>query len=92
MWKRGSDGRYALLKTYPVCRWSGQLGPKIKEGDCQTVEGFYTIKPGQMNPNSAYYLSFDTGFPNHFDRASGRARQLSDGTRNLLVNGLFRHD
>lgn len=34
VWKRGSDGRYALLKTYPVCRWSGQLGPKIKEGDC----------------------------------------------------------
>jgi murein L,D-transpeptidase YafK len=28
VWKRGQDGRYALLKTYPICRWSGQLGPK----------------------------------------------------------------
>ena len=28
VWKRGGDGRYALLKTYPICRWSGQLGPK----------------------------------------------------------------
>lgn len=81
VWKRASDGRYALLKTYPVCRWSGQLGPKIKEGDRQTVEGFYTIKPGQMNPNSAYYLSFDTGFPNDFDRANGRTGSY------LMVHG-----
>jgi murein L,D-transpeptidase YafK len=72
VWKRGNDGRYALLKTYPICRWSGQLGPKVREGDRQAPEGFYTITPAQMNPNSAYYLSFDTGYPNAFDRAHGR--------------------
>jgi murein L,D-transpeptidase YafK len=73
VWKKGNDGRYALLKTYPICRWSGQLGPKVKEGDRQTPEGFYTITPGLMNPNSSYFLSFDTGFPNAFDRANGRS-------------------
>jgi murein L,D-transpeptidase YafK len=72
IWKRTSSGRYALLKTFPICRWSGQLGPKIKEGDRQAPEGFYTITQGQMNPNSAYFLSFDTGYPNAFDRAHGR--------------------
>ncbi|MFC4170972.1 L,D-transpeptidase family protein [Microvirga sp. GCM10011540] len=72
VWKRGSDGRYALLKTYPICRWSGQLGPKTKEGDRQVPEGFYTVSPSQMNPNSAYYLSFDTGYPNAYDRQFGR--------------------
>ena len=72
VWKRGTDGKYALLKTYPICRWSGQLGPKTKEGDRQAPEGFYTITPAQMNPNSAYYLSFDTGYPNAYDRAHGR--------------------
>jgi len=72
VWKRGSDGRYALLKTYPICRWSGQLGPKTREGDRQVPEGFYTVSPSQMNPNSAYYLSFDTGYPNAFDRSLGR--------------------
>ncbi|MBB4038487.1 murein L,D-transpeptidase YafK [Microvirga flocculans] len=72
VWKRGRDGKYALLKTYPMCRWSGQLGPKIREGDRQAPEGFYAITPAQMNPNSAYYLSFDTGFPNAYDRAHGR--------------------
>jgi murein L,D-transpeptidase YafK len=72
VWKRDGTGQYALLKTFPICRWSGQLGPKTKQGDRQAPEGFYTITPGQMNPNSAYYLSFDTGYPNAFDRANGR--------------------
>ena len=67
-----SDGHYALLKTYPMCRWSGQLGPKKREGDMQVPEGFYPIAPGQMNPNSHYYLSFNVGYPNAYDRAYGR--------------------
>ncbi|MCJ8144887.1 hypothetical protein MKI84_18350 [Ancylobacter sp. A5.8] len=72
VWKENSSGEFALLKTYPICRWSGELGPKIKEGDRQAPEGFYTITPGQMNPNSSYYLSFNLGFPNAYDRAWGR--------------------
>src|SRR5665213_1798264 len=71
IWKKNRDGEYALLKTYPICRWSGDLGPKKKEGDRQAPEGFYTITPGQMNPNSNYYLAFNTGFPNTYDRAWG---------------------
>ena len=50
VWKQDRTGQYALLKTYPICRWSGDLGPKIKEGDRQAPEGFYTITPAQMNP------------------------------------------
>ncbi len=72
VWKQNRDGQYALLKTYPICRWSGDLGPKKKEGDRQAPEGFYTITPGQMNPNSNYYLAFNTGYPNAYDRAWGR--------------------
>jgi murein L,D-transpeptidase YafK len=81
VWKRSSNGRYALLKTYPICRWSGQLGPKVREGDRQAPEGFYTVTPAQMNPNSAYYLSFDTGFPNAYDRSQGRSGSA------LMVHG-----
>jgi len=81
VWKRGSNGKYALLKTYPICRWSGQLGPKVQTGDRQAPEGFYTITPGQMNPNSNYYLSFDTGFPNAYDQQLGRTGSL------LMVHG-----
>ncbi|MGA2042222.1 MAG: L,D-transpeptidase family protein [Roseiarcus sp.] len=81
VWKMRTDGRYALLKTYPMCRWSGQLGPKTREGDRQVPEGFYPITPGQMNPNSNYYLSFNVGYPNAYDRAFGR----SGGT--IMVHG-----
>ena len=71
VWKQDRSGRFALLKTYPICRWSGDLGPKVREGDRQAPEGFYAITPGQMNPQSAYYLSFNTGYPNAYDRALG---------------------
>ena len=72
VWKQKPDGTYAYIKTFPMCRWSGQLGPKVREGDRQVPEGFYTITPGQMNPNSAYYLSFNVGYPNAYDQAYGR--------------------
>jgi murein L,D-transpeptidase YafK len=71
VWKQDTSGRYELLKVYPICRWSGDLGPKVKEGDRQAPEGFYPITPGLMNPNSNYYLAINTGFPNAYDRANG---------------------
>jgi murein L,D-transpeptidase YafK len=81
VWKATSTGRYDLLKEYEICKWSGKLGPKFAEGDRQAPEGFYTINPWQMNPNSDYYLAFNLGFPNSFDRAHGRT-----GTH-LMVHG-----
>ena len=81
VWKMKPDGRYAKLKTYPMCRWSGQLGPKMREGDRQVPEGFYAIAPGQLNPNSSYYLSFNVGYPNAYDRAHG----ATGGT--IMVHG-----
>jgi murein L,D-transpeptidase YafK len=72
VWKQTSSGEYALLKTYPVCRWSGQLGPKKREGDRQVPEGFYTVSAGQMNPNSSMWLSFNVGYPNPLERSLGR--------------------
>jgi murein L,D-transpeptidase YafK len=71
VWKQNRSGRFTLLKTYPICRWSGDLGPKVREGDRQAPEGFYSITPAQMNPQSAYYLSFNTGYPNAYDKALG---------------------
>lgn len=72
VWKQDRSGRFALLKTYPICKWSGDLGPKIREGDRQAPEGFYNITPAQMNPNSQFYLAFNMGYPNAYDRAHDR--------------------
>ncbi|MBN9077613.1 MAG: hypothetical protein BGN87_10975 [Rhizobiales bacterium 65-79] len=81
VWKQKGDGGYGLIATYPICKWSGQLGPKFMEGDRQAPEGFYDIHPSQMNPNSKYYLSFNIGFPNAYDRAHNRTGA------NLMVHG-----
>ena len=66
------DGRYARFATYPICLWSGRLGPKLKEGDRQAPEGFYTVAAEQLNPNSRWHRSFNLGFPNAFDQSHGR--------------------
>jgi murein L,D-transpeptidase YafK len=81
VWKQTREGRYVHLKTYPICRWSGELGPKVKEGDRQAPEGFYAITPELMNPHSNYHLAFNLGFPNAFDTSLGRTGAF------LMVHG-----
>jgi murein L,D-transpeptidase YafK len=70
VWKQDTTGQYQFLKVYPICRWSGELGPKKVQGDRQAPEGFYSITPGLMNPNSNYYLAINIGFPNAYDKAN----------------------
>jgi murein L,D-transpeptidase YafK len=72
VWKQDREGKYALLESYPICKFSGKLGPKITEGDHQAPEGFYDVTPAQMNPLSREYLAFNVGYPNAFDRSLGR--------------------
>ena len=81
IWKQNRAGKFALLKSYPICKFSGRLGPKIAEGDYQAPEGFYDITPEQMNPRSSQYLAFNIGYPNAFDRSLGRTGSF------LMVHG-----
>lgn len=75
------DGAFILFKTWDICTYSGELGPKLKQGDGQSPEGFYFVKPAQMNPYSSYHLSFNLGYPNAFDRANERTGNY------LMVHG-----
>ncbi len=70
LWMKRDD-RYHRFAVYPICRWSGALGPKLKEGDAQSPEGFYTIDRRSLNPNSRWHKAFNLGFPNALDRARG---------------------
>ncbi|MEM6615171.1 MAG: murein L,D-transpeptidase family protein [Pseudomonadota bacterium] len=82
LWKKSSEtGRFIKVKTYEICRWSGNLGPKYQEGDRQAPEGFYHVTPALMNPNSSFHLSFNLGFPNAFDQSHGRTGS------HLMVHG-----
>ena len=81
VWKQREDGRFYHFKTYPICNWSGDLGPKIRAGDRQAPEGFYVIAREQMHPDSHYHLAMNLGFPNAFDRAQGRTGEF------LMIHG-----
>lgn len=81
VWKQRDDGRFYHFKTYPICNWSGNLGPKTALGDKQAPEGFYRVSTSQMNPNSQYYLAFNLGYPNAYDRALQRTGDA------LMVHG-----
>jgi len=81
VWKQREDGYFHHFKTYPICHWSGDLGPKRRQGDKQSPEGFYTVNKYQLNPNSKFHLSFDLGYPNAYDRAHGRTGDF------LMVHG-----
>lgn len=80
VWVKQKD-TFALFHTYPICTFSGQLGPKLRQGDGQSPEGFYRVGLGQLNPYSSYHLSFNLGYPNAYDRANGRTGNY------LMVHG-----
>jgi len=81
VWMKDEAGQWQLFQNYPICYFSGNLGPKLKEGDLQSPEGFYRVSKSQMNPKSSYHLSFNLGYPNRFDRANGRTGSY------LMVHG-----
>ena len=81
VWLQKDSGEYALFLDYPICIYSGELGPKTREGDKQSPEGFYAVGREAMNPNSQYHLSFNLGYPNAYDRAHGYSGSM------LMVHG-----
>lgn len=58
------------IAEYPICRLSGDLGPKEKQGDLQVPEGIYRVV--LLNPKSAYTLSAKINYPNAYDKLLGR--------------------
>lgn len=83
LWIRGEEksGEYLLFRNYEICSWSGDLGPKLKQGDHQAPEGFYQVTANRLNPNSRYHLSFDLGYPNAYDQSKKRTGN------HLMVHG-----
>ncbi|MEQ1770134.1 MAG: 2-dehydro-3-deoxyphosphooctonate aldolase [Devosia sp.] len=81
LWMQKDDGAFEMFRDYAICNFSGDLGPKVREGDRQAPEGFYRIARAQLNPNSRHHLAFNLGFPNQFDR------QLDRTGSALMVHG-----
>ncbi|MDN5248660.1 MAG: murein L,D-transpeptidase family protein [Alphaproteobacteria bacterium] len=81
IWKQNKQGQFVKLAVYNICAWSGKLGPKFMEYDRQSPEGFYKLTTSHMNAYSHYYLAFDIGYPNEYDKAHGYSGH------NLMIHG-----
>ena len=81
VWKQRDDGRFYHFKTYPICNWSGELGPKVRQGDKQAPEGFYHVTREQMNPDSKFHLAMNLGYPNAYDKSHRRTGEF------LMIHG-----
>jgi murein L,D-transpeptidase YafK len=78
-----STGRFVLFRSYPIAAQSGELGPKLREGDGQVPEGFYQVSRSAMKPDSRFHLAFNIGYPNAYDRAHGRTGSF------IMIHGSF---
>ncbi|MBX2857862.1 MAG: murein L,D-transpeptidase [Cellvibrionaceae bacterium] len=81
IWVESHDGTFVNFKSYDICAFSGKLGPKIRQGDNQSPEGFYFVNSGRLNPWSRFHLSFNLGYPNTYDRYHRRTGSA------LMVHG-----
>ncbi|AOM40955.1 L,D-transpeptidase family protein [Xenorhabdus hominickii] len=81
LYTKDNAGRYQLTQSYPICNYSGGLGPKTLAGDFKSPEGFYHVKLNQLKPNSHYYRAINLGFPNEFDKSNGYSG------KNLMIHG-----
>ncbi len=81
VWIESDDGDFVNFKNYDICTFSGNLGPKLRQGDNQSPEGFYFVNAGRLNPFSSFHLSFNLGYPNEYDRFHGRTGSA------LMVHG-----
>lgn len=82
---RGADGEVHAFKTYPILAASGDLGPKLREGDRQVPEGMY--RAVSLNPNSRFYLSIELDYPNAFDREVARIEGRTNLGGDIFIHG-----
>jgi len=80
-----SSGAWKRIVNYPVLAASGELGPKLREGDYQVPEGFYQIE--YFNPNSSYHLSMKLNYPNEFDQRMARLDGRSEPGTDIFIHG-----
>ncbi len=71
IWKEKA-GVFELFAVYPICHWSGTIGPKLRTGDKQAPEGFYTVTRAQIRPTQRHPKAVNIGYPNVLDQSQAR--------------------
>lgn len=85
VWTKDANDHPQRIKTFPILAASGQLGPKLREGDRQVPEGIYRITG--LNPNSSYHLSMKLNYPNAFDLQHANAEGRTEPGSNIFIHG-----
>lgn len=80
IWKE-KDGAFVKFASYPICHWSGSLGPKLRDGDKQAPEGFYAVDRALSRHVGRWPRSLNIGYPNIFDQSLARTGS------NILIHG-----
>ena len=70
--RTGPGQAFAFIRSFAILGASGEIGPKLPEGDRQVPEGVYRIV--YLNPNSIAHLSLALSYPNPFDRIHAEDR------------------
>lgn len=81
----GENDEMRFVSTYPVLAASGELGPKLREGDRQVPEGVYRV--WELNPNSNYHLSLWVGYPRAFDLARSAEEGRTEPGGEIMIHG-----
>ena len=74
-----------FIRDYPIRAASGELGPKLQEGDGQVPEGIYQIE--SLNPNSRFHLSLRVNYPNRFDREQAARDGRTKLGGDIMIHG-----
>ncbi len=85
VWARGDAGPFVWVRDYPILAASGQLGPKLRQGDRQVPEGLYRVE--SLHPNSLFHLALRVNYPNDFDRRQAATDGRADLGGNIMIHG-----
>ena len=79
------QGKMKQLLKYQIIGASGGAGPKLKEGDKQVPEGFYSIDG--FRPNLVAHIGMSVNYPNAEDRQHAIEEKRSNLGCDILIHG-----
>ena len=87
LYAAGPAQGFAFIRPFAILGASGEIGPKLREGDRQVPEGVYRIV--YLNPNSIAHLSLALSYPNPFDRihADEDGREPATLGGDIMIHG-----
>lgn len=87
LYAAGPGQAFAWIRSFAILDASGEIGPKLREGDGQVPEGVYRIV--YLNPNSIAHLALALSYPNPFDRMHAEEDGREDATLggDIMIHG-----